>query len=306
VGPVPLPVRPSSDVLTDLALARATVGRAAHRRSDPGLVDALWRDERTRVLRIGGGRVPVEGPRLAWVPPSEAPSDGLRIFLGTDDDGVDRLAAACEPADGWKGLRELGAVLDAADAGLMTLAVALTGWHRTHTHCPRCGAPTVPAQGGWIRVCEADGSEHYPRTDPAVIVAVTDDDDRVLLARGPDWPEGRYSTLAGFVEPGETVEAAVRREVGEETGVVVGEVTYLGNQPWPFPASLMFGFTARATDTRIEVDAVEIVEARWFSRDELAAESEAGRVLLPSGISIARHLVEHWYGAPLSAEGTWR
>ena len=303
---MPLPTYRPSDVLTDLALSRATVGRAAHRRSVPDLLETLWRDERTRVLRIGAGRVPVVGSRLDWRSPAESPADGLRIFLGTDDDGVDHVAAVTEAGDDWKGLRELGAVLDAADAGLMTLAVALTGWHRTHTHCPRCGAPTVPAQCGWIRVCEVDGSEHYPRTDPAVIVAVTDDDDRVLLARGPDWPPGRYSTLAGFVEPGETVEAAVRREVAEESGVVVGEVSYLGDQPWPFPASLMFGFTARAVDTTIAVDGVEIVEARWFSRDELAAESEAGRVLLPSGISIARHLVEHWYGAPLSAEGTWR
>jgi NAD+ diphosphatase len=303
---VPLPTHRPHAVLTDLALARASVGRAAQRRFDPGLVDALWRSEDTRVLRIDAGRVPVAGQRLAWIPPSEAPVDGLRIFLGTDDDGVDHLAAVSEATDGWKGLRELGAALDAAEAGLLTLAVALTGWHGTHTHCSRCGAPTVPAQAGWIRVCEADGSEHYPRTDPAVIVTVTDDDDRVLLGRAPSWPPGRFSTLAGFVEPGETVEATVRREVAEETGVGVGEVTYLGNQPWPFPASLMFGFTARAVDPTIAVDGVEIVEARWFSRDELAAEAEAGRVLLPSGISIARRLVEHWYGAPLPAEGTWR
>lgn len=308
---MPVPSRlPFPDLLPDLALARATVDRAAHRRGEPDLLERLWDDEATRVLPVGDGRVPVaeEGgrPRLASVPPSRSAGAGLRIFMGTDDGGRHHVAALTEPGEDWKGLRELGAVLDATDAGLMTLAVALTGWHRTHTHCPRCGAATVPAQGGWTRRCEVDDSEHYPRTDPAVIMTVTDDDDRLLLGRGPQWPDGRFSTLAGFVEPGETLEAAVRREVAEEAGVVVGEVAYLGNQPWPFPASLMLGFTGRATDPTIRVDGVEIAEARWFSRAELAQESSAGRVLLPSGISIARHLVEHWYGGPLDGAGTWR
>jgi NAD+ diphosphatase len=304
------PARRSPGVLENLVLSRATVDRASHRRPEPGLLERLWADERTLVLPIGEGRVPVVErggrPHLASVPPSEVTGDGLRIFLGTDAEGRDHVAATTVPGEGWRNLRQLGAVLDATDAGLMTLAVALTGWHLIHTHCPRCGAPTTPAQAGWTRLCGVDGSEHYPRTDPAVIMAVTDDDDRLLLGRGPRWPHGRFSTLAGFVEPGETLEAAVRREVAEETGVLVGDVAYLGNQPWPFPASLMLGFTGRALDPTIQVDGVEIAEARWFSRAELAEESAAGRVLLPSGISIARHLVEHWYGAQLDGAGTWR
>ena len=133
-----------------------------------------------------------------------------------------------------------------------------------------------------------------------------DAQDRILLGHGVQWPPGRFSTLAGFVEPGESIEDAVRREVGEESGVAVGEVTYLGSQPWPFPASLMIGCSATALDPHIEVDGVEVTEARWFSREELRDAAESGEVQLPSGISIARRLVEHWYGGPLPSEGTWR
>jgi NAD+ diphosphatase len=189
----------------------------------------------------------------------------------------------------------------------MTESVAVLGWHATHTHCPRCGTPTEPVEAGWSRRCPADGSGHYPRTDPAVIMSVVDADDRLLLGHNPAWPDGRYSTLAGFVEPGESLEAAVRREVAEEVGVVVGEVEYLGSQPWPFPASLMLGFAARAVDPTISTDDVEITDARWFTREELRSAAAAGDVLLPSGVSIARRLVEHWYGGELpGAREAWR
>jgi NAD+ diphosphatase len=250
----------------------------------------------------------------------------LWFYLGRDAAGTDHLAAADPVPDDDQqpeqstavgagvageatrlaGLREIGLVLDDTGAGLVTTAVALSNWHATHTRCPRCGAPTEPEQGGWVRRCTADRTEHYPRTDPAVIVSVTDADDRLLLGRNPGWPEGRFSTLAGFVEPGESIEDAVRREVAEEAGVRVGEVRYLASQPWPFPASLMIGCTALAVDTAITVDGVEITEARWFSRDDLLADCLADRLLIPPGISISRRLVEHWFGGPLPTEGTWR
>ncbi|WP_250447807.1 NAD(+) diphosphatase, partial [Actinotalea sp. C106] len=178
----------------------------------------------------------------------------------------------------------------------------LAAWHPRHVHCPRCGAPTVSVLGGWVRRCTVDGSDHYPRTDPAVIMAVTDDQDRLLLGHAPHWPERRFSTLAGYVEPGESLEAAVRREVGEEVGVVVGEVAYQGSQPWPFPASLMLAFTARATSTEIDVDGDELTEARWFTRDELVGAVGRGEVLLPTRASVARALIEDWLGAPIESD----
>ncbi|MGO4426148.1 NAD(+) diphosphatase, partial [Streptomyces sp. MCAF7] len=182
---------------------------------------------------------------------------------------------------------------------LLVHAVALENWQRLHRFCSRCGERTVIAAAGHIRRCPACGAEHYPRTDPAVIMLVTDDQDRALLGRQMHWPEGRFSTLAGFVEPGESIEQAVVREVAEEAGVTVGEVEYVASQPWPFPSSLMLGFMARATSSRIQVDGEEIHEARWFSRDELRAAFKSGEVLPPSGISIAARLIELWYGEPL-------
>lgn len=292
--------------LPGLVLGRFTVDRAAHLRTDPALLERLWRDPRTRVLRVGEGRVPVveeDGrPRLLLVPPSQAPADGVRAFLGTAADGTGYVAVATPAEDDWLGLRRLGAVLDDTDTGLMTESVALLTWHSTHTHCPRCGTPTEPVESGWSRRCPRDGTGHYPRTDPAVIMAISDGDDRLLLGHNPAWPARRYSTLAGFVEPGESLEAAVRREVLEEVGVVVGDVGYLGSQPWPFPASLMLGFTGRALDPTLRADGVEITDARWFTRDELAEASGSGHIQLPSGISIARRLIEHWYGGAVPGD----
>jgi NAD+ diphosphatase len=177
--------------------------------------------------------------------------------------------------------------------------LGLANWHATHTHCSRCGATTQPDQSGWIRRCPQDDSEHYPRTDPAVIMAVTDDADRLLLARSPAWPEGRLSVLAGFVEPGESLEAAVAREVLEEVGVVVDRVRYLGNQPWPFPSSLMVGFTSHAVDPALHLDMEEIVEAFWVTRAELRELAMAGRFGLSPSVSIARRIIESWNGAPI-------
>ncbi|MBF0687094.1 MAG: NAD(+) diphosphatase [Cellulomonas sp.] len=285
-----------------------------------------------------GGLLLTDGGGVRWLDPRSAgallaaggatdgaatadPTSDVWLLLGARDDGTRVLAVRLpdehplttggEPADvlvhlpdgpvgrgGWGSLRAVGAALDAHDAGLATAAVALDAWHDRHPRCPRCGATTRVAQAGWSRVCDVDGSEHYPRTDPAVIMAVVDDADRLLLGHATAWPAGRWSTLAGFVEAGESAEQAVRREVLEETGVVVDDVEYVGSQPWPFPASLMLGFRAHATSTRIRVDGVEMADARWFTRDELTAATASGQVLLPGGASIALALVEQWWRRP--------
>jgi NAD+ diphosphatase len=287
--------------LPDLALARAAVDRAAHRRTDESWLAVAWADPATRVLRVAQGRAAVAGdpPALVLGGPVDVPDD-RRFFLGVDDGGAAYFAAEVgEPDESFQGLREVGALLGNRDAGLLVQAVALANWHAAHTHCPRCGAPTVVAAGGHLRRCERDGSEHYPRTDPAVIMAVVDREDRILLGRQVSWPEGRFSTLAGFVEPGESLEAAVRREVAEEVGLAVGEVGYLGSQPWPFPASLMLGFRARAETTEVHRVDGEIAEARWFTRDGLREAIRRGEVRPSPSISISRRLIEHWYGEPL-------
>ena len=197
-------------------------------------------------------------------------------------------------------LRVAGALLTDRDAGLLTHAVALAYWHESHTHCPQCGTATVPAPAGHLTTCPKDGTQHFPRLDPAVIMLVLDPDDRLMLARNALWPAGRMSVVAGFVEPGESAEHAVAREVYEETAIVVGQVRYLGSQPWPMPRSLMLGYEARAKGgQQIEVDAEEIGEARWFTRDELRAAIDAGEVGIAPSSSIARRLIEFWYGAEL-------
>ncbi len=301
----------SGEVLQRLALGRSTVGRDGLRRSDPGLIDLLLADPATAVLELRGERAAVAGDRdrpvLALRPPLPTDRGRLALYLGREDATafVAVLHDDTGKTDGYAGLRAVGALLADRDAGLLTTATGVLNWHATHTHCPRCGTPTEPSSGGWTRVCPRDQSEHYPRTDPAVIMSVVDDDDRLLLARGRMW-EGtsRYSVLAGFVEPGETLPDAVVREVMEEVGVEVDEVRYLGDQPWPFPASLMLGFTAHARTTALNLQEDEIVTARWFSREELTEEIAAGRVAVPNRLSIARRIVEHWYGREFDG-GDW-
>jgi len=309
-GPVP-----TGPVLTGLALARAEVDRSAHLRSDAAWLDAAWADKRTRVLVVEQGRalcaIDDRQARLWLVSPAEAP-DGVRFLLGVDREDIayfgvagplpdppEQVGEGVRPAP----LREAGPLLSDRDAGLMTHAVALANWHETFTHCPRCGSPTDPISSGHARKCPVDGSEHFPRVDPAMIVLVTDPADRCLLARNALWPERRVSILAGFVEAGESAEQSVAREVHEETGVVVGAVRYLGSQPWPMPQSLMLGFRADATSVDIQVDANEIAEARWYSRDDLRTAVANGELLLPPPISIAHRIIESWYGQDLP--GAW-
>jgi NAD+ diphosphatase len=292
-------------LLADLALARGGIDRRAERRSDEEWLAQVWADERTRVLPVHDGMIAVDTSlaRLRPIRTSDVTADAERLLLGTDSTGTTWFAARM-PVEGPRaGLREVGAELSGDEVALATTAIALDNWHGAHARCSRCGAITAPAQAGWVRRCPEDGSEHYPRTDPAVIVLVLDEDDRALLGRQGRWQPSWFSTLAGFVEPGESAEAAVRREILEEAGVTVDAMTYLGSQPWPFPCSLMLGYHAWATSTDIVVDGEEIVEARWFSREELAAACESGEVALPPAVSIARRLIERWYGEPMS--GDW-
>ncbi|MCQ4042903.1 NAD(+) diphosphatase [Streptantibioticus rubrisoli] len=295
-----------------LALARPGIDRAAHHRLDEAWLAAAWSHPSTRVLVVSGGQVLVEDTadgrtELVLVPSFDAPAtEKHRYFLGTDEQGVsyfalqkDALPGRMDDAARPAGLREVGGLLSERDAGLMVHAVALENWQRLHRFCSRCGQRTVIAAAGHVRRCPACGAEHYPRTDPAVIMLVTDEQDRALLGRQVHWPEGRFSTLAGFVEPGESIEQAVVREVLEEAGVRVGEVSYVASQPWPFPSSLMLGFMARATSSEISVDGDEIHEARWFSREEYRRAIGHGDVLPPTGISIAARLIELWFGEPL-------
>ncbi|OEV05926.1 NAD(+) diphosphatase [Streptomyces oceani] len=304
-----------TDSAADRPIAMTGAGaidRAAHQRLDEAWLAAAWSHPTTRVFVVSGGQALVEDTadgqaELVTMPSFEAPlTEAHRYFLGTAEDGVryfalqkDTLPGRMDQVARPAGLREAGALLPERDTALLVHAVALENWQRMHRFCSRCGARTGIAAAGHVRRCAACGAEHYPRTDPAVIMLVTDDRDRALLGRQVHWPEGRFSTLAGFVEPGESVEQAVVREVGEEAGVTVGSVEYVASQPWPFPSSLMLGFMARATSPRIQVDGEEIEEARWFSRAELGAAIEAGEVLPLSGISIAARLVELWYGEPL-------
>ncbi|MQA95321.1 MAG: NAD(+) diphosphatase [Streptosporangiales bacterium] len=296
--------------MTGLALSRGTADRAGERRSDEAWLAATWADAGTRILAVHEGETltATDAPRLAWLTADRAP-DGDRFFLGLDD-GVAYFAVAGPlPETGARaaGLRELGASLDAREAGLLAHAVALERWHSTHTHCPRCGAPTRVGAAGHVRVCTEDGSQHFPRVDPAVIMLVHDDADRMLLARNSAWPERRYSVLAGFVEPGESLEQAVAREVGEEVGIAVTDPVYLGSQPWPFPSSLMLGFFARAVgDLTLRADDDEIAEARWVARDSFPSLIRDGVMRFPPGISIARRLIERWYGGPIPDDSDWR
>jgi NAD+ diphosphatase len=313
-------------------LSVAGLDRAAHRRDEPHLVQTLVADPSTRVAAIRRDRMLVTGSdaslRLVYRAPEPADAGRLAFALGQEPPprtGNQARGAArgrvtaylgvveeAEPQERWVTLRQAGPTLGAIDASVFTTTLALANWHVAHGYCAKCGAPSEPVLGGWVRRCSRDGSEHFPRTDPAVIMAVIDADDRLLLGRGRVWPERQFSVLAGFVEPGESFAGAVAREVFEESGIVVTDVRYLGDQPWPFPSSIMVGCTARALTTQIVVDSKEMAEVVWMSREEYAAALRAGAIRTPGGISIARRLIERWLGTTVedAAAGTplppWR
>jgi NAD+ diphosphatase len=313
-----------------LPLSVAAFDRAAQHRDDPVWLEAAWRHG--RVLCISAkSATPVrpDGAGLALRRAGDVPPDVPRRFLGiagelpyfavTTEPGGEQSStepggeqSSTEPGgeqsstERWLTLREIGLQVDDLAAGLLTAAIGLEQWHQRHGHCARCGAATVEAAAGWTRVCPVDASEHFPRTDPAVIMLICDDADRVLLGNGAGWAPGRYSTLAGFVEPGESLEAAVAREVFEEVGVGVRDMRYVASQPWPFPSSLMVGFVGRLDgDARLQLDSKEIQHADWFTRQEVqrAAEWADGtgepdpaatlRGVSPR-LSISRYLIDQW------------
>lgn len=281
--------------------------RIGHRRTDEAWLAEVWASESTRVLVVAGTRVQLTEGTYSWVSPEQAP-EGSRVLLG-ERAGVVYFAVITDSATAgpdWSPLRGLILNVDEQEAALVVHAIGIAEWIWATRHCIRCGGDYEVLHLGHVLRCTDCGREEFPRTDPAVIMVVVDGDapkDRCLLGRHPSWPPGRYSTLAGFVEPGESIEQAVRREVFEESGIAVGEVEYFGSQPWPLPRSLMIGCVAKATSVDISVDGEEIEDARWFSRAQMKAEAEAGTLLLPGGISISRSLIEHWYGESLP--GQW-
>jgi len=292
-------------------LARAELDRAAEERMTPGLVEAARSDPSTRVLVIEGDRAPLADPdTLLLVGPDAVPDAAQWAFLGREPGGAAVLAAVFPGADerlfaapgGWAGLRTVGGALNARDAGIFVEALSLGRWLLDAPHCPACGALTDLIDGGWSRRCPSCGRQHFPRTDPAVIVAITSahDPDLLLLGSNALWGANRYSCFAGFVEAGESLEAAVQREVAEESGIEVDVVTYRGSQAWPYPRSLMVGFLASAVDDgAARPDGEEIVAVRWFTRDEIGA-ALAGEtdVALPGPSSIAHRLISDWHAGP--------
>jgi NADH pyrophosphatase NudC (nudix superfamily) len=292
-----------------IALTRSQVERAAPLRTNTAWLEAAWTDPDTRVVVVEDGQALIRtgeaGAELIFVSPAQA-RPGVRFLLGIDADNVAYFGVGASPDPPEDdtgvtraGLREAGHLLGDRDAGLLTHAIGLANWHAVAGFCSRCGAPTEPIMAGHARRCGVDGSEHFPRCDPAVIMVVTDAEDRCLLARNVNWPPRRASILAGFVEPGESAEQAVAREVYEEVGIAVRNVSYSGSQPWPMPHSLMLGFSAEAVGTEIHVDSEEIAEAAWYSRDGLRAAIENGELRMPPSLSISRWLIETWFGGPL-------
>ncbi|NQX34194.1 NAD(+) diphosphatase [Herbiconiux sp. VKM Ac-2851] len=225
---------------------------------------------------------------------------GAPVFAITVPDARADALVAERPGAAWVNLRLVATELDDSAAGVFTEALAMMNWHAVSSHCPRCGATTTVESGGWVRRCTVEGVELFPRTDAAVIVGIVDAEERLLLGSNALWENNRYSLLAGFVEPGESLEAAAIREIAEESGVVIADPEYVGSQPWPFPASLMVGFMARVAEDGAageRPDGDEIIDLRWFSREEIVDPDNG--ILLPGPSSIARAIIERWYGGPL-------
>ena len=299
------------------------IDRAGELRTNQKTLDQLW--SQARILQISEGRIAATGKQLTFFSDEDVArlvssglfAEGSRYFLGVDiesrkpffawDTQWVEAKSDEEKIDGFSTVREIGVKLSEQELELSLHAVALSNWHSAHPRCPRCGGATRVDLGGAARFCDADQSQHHPRTDSAVIVLVKDRSDRVLLGHQPVWPEGRFSTFAGFLEPGETFEQCVMREIFEESAVTVSELKYLGSQPWPFPASIMISFEAVTDNPEVaRGDGEEITEVRWFSREELLAAIKDGSLLLPPSISVARKMIERWLGHSAPGGETWR
>ena len=273
----------------------AGLDRADVLRGQPERIAELARDPAARQLRWLDGLPALDREgRLEW-----GKIHDPALFLGLDQ-GAPRFASMVShsPADARTAFPLL-ALLDPTDAATFAAALSLANWHRRHQFCASCGKPTAIIRGGWSRRCDGCAAEHFPRVDPVVIM-LAEHDGRLLLGRQPHYPPDRYSALAGFVEAGETIEAAVARELAEEAGIMVADVQYVASQPWPFPSSLMIGCSARALDDRLTIDTTELDDARWFTREEVAAAlaRAAGAAFLPPPpYAIARTLLDNWLAA---------
>ncbi len=294
--------------MTDLvgpaaALTGYPFDRADHLRQDTDGYAALF-DWRARVLLLDGVDARLgEGGTLSWGSLAEVEVEAELIFLGLDQGRAHFVPAPSGPVQAVMRSPAMFAALSlmpAADAAVFGTAISLIGWHGSHRFCARCGSETAIFRGGWGRKCGTCAAEHFPRTDPVVIM-VAEHDGRALLGRNAGWPEGRYSALAGFLEPGESVEEAVRREIAEETSVPTGAVHYIASQPWPFGGSqLMIGCVAEALDDAITLDPRELSDAIWVSRDEVRAAlaGAQGRFIAPPPFAIAHTLLTHWAAEP--------
>ncbi len=271
------------------------IDRASELRTDPATLALLLK--RAKVLSVGGGKVSADLSSAKLLYPNAQSEENY--FLGIDRaTDTPYFAAHVAESEELCSLREIGAALSPLEIGLALHAVALSNWHTSHPMCSKCGAATTSSLGGAVRVCNKCEAQHHPRTDSAVSVLVRESAERILLGRHAVWPVGRFSTFAGFLEPGETFEQCVSREVFEESGVSVSKINYLGSQPWPFPASIMIAFEAVIDDpSAARPDGEEIVEVRWYSRAQLRAAMEDGSLLLPPIISVARKMIERWFGA---------
>jgi len=283
--------------------------RAAELRTEEGVVDRLRVDPTTRVIVVREGRARLEfdgGTGTLLRVPADAVGVAEWALLGRDEDGAPLLLAAAgaepgsidaAPEESWFGLRDAGGRLDEREFELFVTAIAVGGWLGGTRFCSSCGSALQLRQAGWSRWCPACEQEHFPRTDPAVIVAVeSPDGERLLLGANASWRGRMHSCFAGFVEAGESLEHTVHRELFEEAGVRLQSIRYLGSQPWPYPRSLMIGFRAVAADERTEADGEEIIDVRWLTRDEIGSSLAGdGPVGLPGEASIARRLIRDWY-----------
>jgi NAD+ diphosphatase len=289
-----------------MTIQRPSLDRAAELREEPDVLDRLRDDPMTRVIVVREGRVRVIDSALLRVPPA-AVVEATWALLGRDADGSVLLLAAAPPEtealdaapdEIWLGLRDLGGRIDGQESELLIGAIALAGWLRDAPFCPTCGGGTELQQAGWSRRCLVCGRQHFPRTDPAVIVAVESrDGERLLLGANANWGGRMFSCFAGFTEAGESLESTAYREIEEESGVRLSALRYISSQAWPFPRSLMVGFRAIVDDeSAARPDGEEIIEVRWFTRAEIgSALAGDGPVGLPGPASIARALIIDWY-----------